>query len=102
MMIVLKQFPHHQKIERNRILTMIIIVIIGITIFVSAPVDSRSMYGAHEKMDRQQQEHPPMRSKNYIEGCIKQSEPDPGHPEVADPVQYRPGRIIAAKSGLGF
>ena len=35
-----------------------------------------------------------------IERGIQQPKPDPGHPKIADTVQYRPGGIVAAESGF--
>jgi len=79
-MIVLEQLSHHQQVERQAILAVIIVVIIGIAIFVSAPIDGRPVDRPHEEMDRQQQEHPPMGGENYIESSVQQTKTDPGHP----------------------
>ena len=51
--IILKKLTHHQEIEGKGILAMVIVVVIGITIFMTAPVDQRAVDGAHEKMDGQ-------------------------------------------------
>ena len=100
MMIVLEQFPHHEEVKRKTVLAMILIVEIGITIFVPAPVDDSAMDGTHKIMDRQQQVHPPMRGKCDIKSSIPDGKSDPGHPEITDPVDHRPGGIITPESRL--
>ena len=51
--IILKKLTHHEEIEGKRVLAMVIIVVIGITIFMTAPVDQGAVDGAHKKMDGQ-------------------------------------------------
>jgi len=81
---------------------MVLIVIIRVAIFMSAPVYGGAMDGAHKKMDRQQQEHPPMGSKCHIKCNIRYNECDPGRPTVAEAVQGRPDGIVATESRFGL
>jgi hypothetical protein len=62
---------------------------------VSAPIDDRTMDGAHKKMDRQQQEHPPMGGKSNIERNIAESKQEPDGPGVGDPVHQLPLGVMA-------
>jgi len=43
-----------------------------------------------------------MGSEGHVEGDITEAEQDTGGPEIADPVDYGPGRIISPEGRLGL
>ena len=81
---------------------MIMVVIIGIAIFMSAPVDEGAVDRSHEKMDGQEEEEPPMGGEGHIESDIPDPEGDPGDPEIADAVDNGPIGVIASEGRFGL
>ena len=100
--IVLEELAHHQEIEREGVLTMIVVVEIGVAVFMTAPIDDGAMNGPHEKMHRQQQEEPPVCGENDIECGVTEAENDAGRPGIAETIERRPGRIAVAEGRLGL
>ena len=82
-MIVLEQLAHHKEIEGQGVLAMVVIIIVGVAVFVTAPVNNGPMNGSHQVVDRQQQEHPPMRGKQDIKYGIENAKCDAANPVVA-------------------
>jgi len=52
-MVILEQFPQHQKIKRRSILGFVFVVKIGVTVLVPAPIDDSAMNRPHQIMDGQ-------------------------------------------------
>lgn len=102
MMIVLEQFAHHQKVQGEAVLAMIVVVVIGIAVFMPAPVNEGAMDRAHEKMDGQQEEQPPMGSENHIESDVPDAEGDPRDPKIADAVDKGPVGVRASEGRFGL
>ena len=50
MVIILKQFSHHQEIQWKAALAMVVIIVIRIAVFMSAPVHNSTMNRAHQEM----------------------------------------------------
>ena len=65
--IVVIALSHHEEIKRQEILGGIAYFEISVTILVSKPVDDRAMDGAHQEVNRQQQEKPRARCEQDIE-----------------------------------
>ena len=100
--VVLKKFAQHQEVKWQRILAMVIIFVIGITIFMPAPVYDCTMHRAHEPMDWQQQEHPPMRGEMNVKQGIKYPKRNPCYPGIAKFIKKGPFGIVTAESWLRF
>ena len=78
--VVLEKFSHHQEVQREAILAMVVVVEIGIAIFMTAPVDNCSMNGAHKIMDGEQEKHPPLGGIDGIERGIAYAKGNAGDP----------------------
>lgn len=52
-MVVLHQLSHQENIDGYGVLAMVVVVVIGVAIFMTAPVDQRAVHGAHEEMNGQ-------------------------------------------------
>ena len=69
-MIILEQFAQHQEVERSGVFGLVLIIKVGITVLMATPVYNSAVDRAHHKMDGQQQEQPPVRSKKDIKTGI--------------------------------
>ena len=94
MMVILKQFSHHQKAPRRRIFRMVPVIKIWISELMPEPVYDRSLYRPHNKMNRKKEKPPKIRRKNYIKGDVCQSKQHPRNNMITEPVEPRPYRNI--------
>lgn len=92
--VVLEQFAEHQKVEWQSVFGVVVIVVIGVAVFVAAPVDDGTVYRPHHIMNGEQQEHPPFGCESNIKNRVAYHPTDAGRPLVSEFVQFVPSRVI--------
>lgn len=76
---------------------MVFFIVVAVAIFMTCPVDDGAMYRAHEVMDGQQQEHPPMGSKSHVKCRVGYSKANACKPAVGNTVDHRVLREVAVE-----
>lgn len=95
MVVVLKQLAQQQQVERQGVAGVVVVVVVLIAVFVPAPVHDGAMQRPHQKMQGQQQVHPPFGGKKHVKHDICTAPHQAGDPGIAEFVQPVPGGIVA-------
>jgi len=99
--VILIQFPHHQKIHNQRIFGFVSVVEVAIAVFVATPIDDRPVNRSHQVVYRQQQKKPEVGHELKIKTGIQNAPQDAKQPEIEEFVKALPLRIASREFRRG-
>ena len=75
--VVVVTLAHHQDIHRKEVAGSVVHIVVAVAVLMGEPVDDCAVQGAHDEIDRQEEEHPPGGSEPKVEACVNQGPEEP-------------------------